>query len=1150
MECNKDEALKAKQVAESKMQSGDFVGALKFATKAQKLFPEIENIVHILTVCEVHCAAQKKLSASEMDWYGILQIKQLEDESSIKKQFRKLALLLHPDKNKFSGAEAAFKLIGEANRFLSDQEKKKLYDIRYRAYMRTASSKPPNYHSNGNVFAQKHDVHARSHQRYSQSTSWNSYKQAALHTFWTFCTHCNTRYEYYRTVLNASLRCQQCSRSFVAHEMGFQPDLPEYKRTSDEKECPNFESMSKCSNGVDGHRKGEKGGDGNVAAGREKVGVRMSKPASPKARESNSSTHIGSKRSRQSVPNPSESCKTENGNSVKDADVQESGIDSSGHKADAQVRRSSRQKKDVSYSETSYDDAFDGPKRRRQNGSFSNIVMGEREVPASCEFSKPDHSSSSVPGLGGESGKKNNEASSLPEEIFLQKGSKNEHSHLRREESSKFSADDTNPKADHSPPSNSGDPSIPDIISCPDPDFSDFEKERSDNCFAKDQFWAIYDTRDSMPRYYACVKKVLSPGFKLRITWLEVDPDDGGEIEWNNADLPVGCGKFRLGGTQEIEGRDTFSHRMRTIKEIGRRRFMVYPGKGETWAIFKDWDIKWSSNPEKHRKYEFEYVEILSEFDENVGIEVVYLRKLEGFVSLFQQTEHNGISLFWVPPNELYRFSHRVPSSQMSGAERVGVPCGSFELDPAGLPVYLFGVGNTGGVDMGDGMLDGGVKGSGQKQKMKNVMPNDNGQEAKVNRSNDFERVSSVPRRSPRGLNRKDMNDGQADGSQYLTRENGRKDLDSMESSQPDGTDEGSHEAKMHKTNDDKGASSTPRKSHRDSKKRTENGQVNESQHMTRGDGSKFVGCEDFIQPEGVAVEDQVGKRVKIPKKHGENDCGREGSNVRRSPRDLSKKKAQVNANHCFTGKESEHSRGRKKLKNNRFFNSYGGVCRPFTEEIFQHGQIWALHSDKDRMPDVYAQINKIDFGRDIRLRVTFLESCSLPKGISGTVACGTFTVKNAKSHVVDISTLSHHLRAEPNEDNRYEIYPRKGDIWALFKRQHRGSTDCNPARGDKSTGSNPARGDCHVVEVLEDDDNCFKVVVLVPDNSFKPIYKIPPRSQRSKNSIITIQRSDAYRFSHQIPAIKHTGDVDTNLKGCWELDPSSVPPGFVINLD
>ena len=53
MECNKDEAIRARQIAENKMQAGDFEGGLKFATKAQRLFPEIQNILQILAVCEV-----------------------------------------------------------------------------------------------------------------------------------------------------------------------------------------------------------------------------------------------------------------------------------------------------------------------------------------------------------------------------------------------------------------------------------------------------------------------------------------------------------------------------------------------------------------------------------------------------------------------------------------------------------------------------------------------------------------------------------------------------------------------------------------------------------------------------------------------------------------------------------------------------------------------------------------------------------------------------------------------------------------------------------------------------------------------------------------------------------------------------------------
>ncbi|KAL0889142.1 hypothetical protein Bca101_013125 [Brassica carinata] len=44
----------------------------------------------------------------ESDWYGILGVDRFADDVALKKHYKKLALLLHPDKNKFSGAEGAF----------------------------------------------------------------------------------------------------------------------------------------------------------------------------------------------------------------------------------------------------------------------------------------------------------------------------------------------------------------------------------------------------------------------------------------------------------------------------------------------------------------------------------------------------------------------------------------------------------------------------------------------------------------------------------------------------------------------------------------------------------------------------------------------------------------------------------------------------------------------------------------------------------------------------------------------------------------------------------------------------------------------------------------------------------------------------------
>ncbi|GAU21398.1 hypothetical protein TSUD_32270 [Trifolium subterraneum] len=151
MACNKDEAVRAKQLAESRMQRGQFVEALKFANKAKKLCADVDDIAQILAICEVHIAALNKLSSSEMDWYQILQTERLSEEAIVKKQYRKLALLLHPDKNKFAGAEAAFKLIGEANSVLSDQAKRSLHDMKVKVHVRHAVPKTPSHHSNGDI---------------------------------------------------------------------------------------------------------------------------------------------------------------------------------------------------------------------------------------------------------------------------------------------------------------------------------------------------------------------------------------------------------------------------------------------------------------------------------------------------------------------------------------------------------------------------------------------------------------------------------------------------------------------------------------------------------------------------------------------------------------------------------------------------------------------------------------------------------------------------------------------------------------------------------------------------------------------------------------------------------------------------------------
>ncbi|XP_059302422.1 uncharacterized protein LOC132054428 [Lycium ferocissimum] len=1087
MDCNKDEALRAKEVAEKKMLNNDFEGAKKIAEKAERLYPQLENISQLLTVCNVHCSAQSNRVGSERDWYGILQIDRFSDELTIKKQYRRLALMLHPDKNKLPGAEAAFKLIVEANMVLSDQVKRSLYDNKYRVISGAGVAKQPPHLVNRNSFVRQNNIpngfNAQfsnlNHHKYTQPTS-----SAVQETFWTQCPSCKIRYQYYSNYVNSVLRCQKCLETFTAYDLGYQgaaPCVPKWSQPggqavplktnlnqpSEQKELPNqgTSKMTAGSAGFPPTQMGYRSGFSSRTAGPEpeksrgktapvfenirtkqkdvkheklKRGKREG-PARPKV------DRKSRKRSRKQIVESSESDDTSTSVETEDVEI-ENGNDppaGQGNGADSYgARRSSRRRQNISYSEGVSGDETDlaSPlKKARSNQSAGDSKPRQKEAVGGDDQHRANVTmpcSNSVERL-------NQNGVGFPEGDVQNNNSK---IGTVKEQASRPPSGggkkvelivDSDSEPDTVPDSN-----LPEVYDYPDPEFSDFDKLKAQNCFAIDQIWACYDTADSMPRFYAHIRKVYSPEFKVMFTWLEAHPEDQRGRAWVTAELPVGCGKFRRGSTEFTSDRLTFSHQVQC--EMGKRGlYIVYPRKGETWALFKDWDISWGSDPDNHRKYKYEIVEILSDYVVDVGVQVGYLDKMTRFVSLFKRTRLTEVGSFFVKPNELYKFSHRIPSFKMTGTEGEGVPAGSFELDPASLPV------NPDDIWYPEKVM--------QDNRAANSEPREHVSPAVPPGTSDKSRMSENVTIS--------LKSGEVKGIRAANRE-----------------------------------FSKVRRSPRG---------VNLSEEKQSNMSSRSANDSPSPDFDDNCVKSDRHSSASVPS-HLSSQADEE-------------------LHPCTKNFDLSNSSGTSKnpitLSDDKGFEE---VFCDFRMDIsvgkFQVDQVWALYG-QNRMPRTYAQIKKI-FPAPFKLHVVLLEAGGGPKNAQS--GCGTFKIQNERHQVYAPSSFSHVVKAVSINRNRFEIYPREGDIWALYKNW-------------KKLSLHPDTSEYEIVEVIENSKDRIKVSSMVRVNGFKSVFR-SPRIQRSNPSILEIPKDEFGRFSHQIPAFQLTGEKGGVLRGCWELDPASVP--------
>ncbi|CAG0915962.1 unnamed protein product [Notodromas monacha] len=169
MEVNKDEAIRCYEIAREHYRTGRQERAEKLLRKSISLFPtpEAEELLEEIgnkrrsshggndhgtrTSSNSRTSSEDKTSGQTFpnsesnysteqieavkrvksckNFYEILNVSKDAADTELKKQYRRLALLLHPDKNKLPGAAEAFKAVGNAYAILSDVQKRKEYDM-------------------------------------------------------------------------------------------------------------------------------------------------------------------------------------------------------------------------------------------------------------------------------------------------------------------------------------------------------------------------------------------------------------------------------------------------------------------------------------------------------------------------------------------------------------------------------------------------------------------------------------------------------------------------------------------------------------------------------------------------------------------------------------------------------------------------------------------------------------------------------------------------------------------------------------------------------------------------------------------------------------------------------------------------------------
>ncbi|XP_073125028.1 uncharacterized protein [Henckelia pumila] len=672
MESKIEEAHRAKAMAEKHFMQKDLLGAKSYGLKAQMLCPELEGMSQMVATFGVHLAAETKVNG-EPDFYSILGMDVTATKSKLKKQYKKLAVLLHPDKNKTVGADGAFRLVCEAWTFLSDSVNRRSYDQRRNSL------------AWNNSLAGAYDNRSKSSASYGR-----------LDSFWTVCTSCHVQYEYLRKYVNKRLSCKNCRGVFIAVETGLAPvdvslpyctypcvpEIGHGNHNSGVKYIPT--TTGYCApNGTSGHHTGHRS---------EYVSPNISFQGSTSGNSVGVFDHNGlSPASFVFYQSDGEAKKTKaNG---RDKKLKPTGrMPTNGYTVHNEVLKPRRgrpsKKRKVDLGST----CANRHEESSTNFALEAKIANENErLKATSKLSSPLETSSKRYSVAPTFDARQFLIDIARKEIRKKLGEMRMASETAAAEAEKRNVCEPakvsgSAGSRHRPEAKR---TVPMSITVPDSDFHDFDQDRSEECFKPKQIWALYDEEDGMPRLYCLIRDVLSvKPFQIYISYLSSRSDsEFGSVNWLDSGFTKSCGSFRVFNSEMVDQVNIFSHLLRKEKAGRGGCVRIYPRRGDIWAVYRNWSPDWDRTTPNEVRHRYEMVEVLDDYSEELGVWVAPLIKLDRFKTVYQRNPDNN-SIRYIQRREMLRFSHQVPSCSLK-VEGTDLPGGCWDLDPAAIPDEL-----------------------------------------------------------------------------------------------------------------------------------------------------------------------------------------------------------------------------------------------------------------------------------------------------------------------------------------------------------------------------------------------------------------------------------------------------------------------------